>query len=137
MKPDIATRLAATVVEGVTTADADAIIQEFLAQVIRCPACDDTGSITVARAISFATKVRGAEVSDAYIEAGTVGPCPRCGGQDSGRVRHDPEFVVWHCFVGFAERDCKAVKADPKAFASEHAMCGHRVALPVPLPNNR
>src|SRR5579864_2045283 len=44
MKPDIATRLASTVVAGVSIDDADTIIREFLVQISRCPACDDTGT---------------------------------------------------------------------------------------------
>jgi len=132
MKSDIATRLASTVVAGVSVDDADAIIREFLVQISRCPACDDTGSLIVACEVSFPTKLHGEAVLGAYIEAGTPGPCPRCGGLDNGRARHDPEFVVWHCFSGLAERECQHVKHDPTLIASEHAPCGYRVVLPVP-----
>jgi hypothetical protein len=136
MKPEIATRLAAVVGRGATVADADAIVREFLTQIVRCPACDDTGSITVGQDVSIATRTAlGNAVVDPVIEAGTVGPCPNCGGKDArGRTRHDPECVGWHCFAGDAERDCRRVKDDPTRIDEAHAACGYRIILPLQLP---
>jgi len=136
MKPDLATRLAAVVGPGVSVADADAIVREFLAQIVRCPACDDTGSITVGHDVSITTRTAlGNSVIDPVIEAGTVGPCPNCGGKDSrGRVRHDPESVGWHCFTGRAAADCRALKDDPTRIDEAHSACGYRIILPLRLP---
>jgi hypothetical protein len=136
MTPDIATRLAAIVVDGVSVPHADAVIREFLAQIIRCPTCDDTGTITVRRDVSIATRDRlGQSVADPVIEAGTVGPCPHCGGLDSrGRPRHDPEFAAWHCFAGLAEAECRHIKEDPTRIDETHAVCGNRIILPLRLP---
>jgi hypothetical protein len=135
MKPDLAIRLAAVAGDGVTVPHADAIIREFLAQIVRCPACDDTGSITIGHDVSIATTDRlGQAVSEPMIEAGTVGPCPYCGGPDSkGRARHDPEFAAWHCFNGGTARDCRAVKDDPTRIDPSHAACGYRIILPIRL----
>ena len=136
MKSDFATRFAAIAGEGVTVPQADAIIREFLAQVIRCPTCDDTGSITVGRDVSIPTKDHyGNAVTDPLTEAGTVSPCPYCGGPDSkGRARHDPEFVAWHCFAGQAAQECRRLKEDPTGISEVHAVCGYRVILPFRLP---
>jgi hypothetical protein len=136
MKPDLATRLAAVVGNRVSVVDADAIVREFLAQIVRCLACDDTGSITVGHDVSIATwTALGNAVVDPVIAAGTVGPCPTCGGKDSrGRVRHDPERVGWHCFAGRAEPDCRAVKDDPTRIDEAHSGCGYRIILPLRLP---
>ena len=139
MKPDVAIRLAAVVGEGVTVPQADAIIREFLAQIVRCPACDDTGSMTVGHDVSIATTDRlGQAVSEPMIEAGTVGPCPYCGGPDSkGRARHDPEFAAWHCFAGATARDCREIKDNPTSIDEIHAACGYRIVLPIRLPPAR
>ena len=139
MKPDLAIRLAAVAGDGVTVAHADAIIREFLAQIVRCPAGDDTGTMTVGHDVSIATTDRlGQAVAEPMIEAGTVGPCPYCGGPDSkGRARHDPEFAGWHCFAGGTPRDCREIKDDPTSIDESHAACGYRIILPIQLPPGR
>jgi hypothetical protein len=136
MNPDIATRLAAIVGEGVSVAQTDAIIREFLTQIVRCPTCDDTGTIVIGHDVSIPTKDRlGQAVADPLIEAGTVAPCPYCGGLDNrGRPQHDPEFSAWHCFAGLAALDCRGRKEDPSGIDETHAACGYRIILPLRLP---
>ena len=136
MKPDLATRLAAVTGDNVPVPQAHAIIQEFLAQIIRCPACDDTGSITVGHNVSIPTVDHlGQAVTDPLIKAGTVAPCPNCGGTDrKGRTRHDPEFVAWHCFARATEHECRRIKDDPTCIDEHHAACGYRIVLPLRLP---
>ena len=136
MKPDLATRLAAVTADGVSISEAHSIIQEFLAQIIRCPACDDTGSIVVGHNVSIPTVDHlGQSVTDPLIKAGTVGRCPTCGGTDrKGRTRHDPEYVAWHCFARAAEQECRAAKDDPTRIDEQHAACGYRIVLPLRMP---
>jgi hypothetical protein len=127
VKRDTAERLAATIVPGVSVEDAQAIIQEFLTQLARCPVCDGTGMFTFASDVKIdARDPTGHPLVDARVDKGTTTSCPCCGGE-----KWDPEFVAWHCFRGDRNSDCQHDKNGDKGRREPHANCGYRVMLPL------
>jgi hypothetical protein len=133
MKRDLAERIAATTVEGVTFDQAREIIGAFLTEIARCPVCDGSGEITFARDVQISTTEPGRASGDGrrYIEKGTVGSCPLCGSTEpSESARGDPEFVAWHCEQGDSNRDCWNDREHPDRRDS-HVSCGLRVMLPL------
>jgi len=131
---DIAARLSATAVECASVPDAQRIIREFLAQVIVCSACNDTGEVVFGRDAELPVTERGRRepgIEHKFIEAGAIVACPHCGGRDAkGQVRHDPAYVAWHCEAREREYGC----SDSNSGRSpEHDLCGYRIVLPIGL----
>ena len=123
MNPDIATRLAAAAGNRGRAQGCRRGHQGIPRQLVRCPTCDDTGSMTATHKVGVAPS------------EGTAAPCPYCGGLDSrGRARNDPEWVAWHCYAGDAERYCRNLKDDPTSIDETHGACGYRIILPLRLP---
>ena len=129
MNVDMAQRLAATAVDGVTVDDAKAIIRSFIVELLRCPVCNDTGSFTYQYEASVhLVEQRGGSPRERRIPEGTIATCPRCGGIDSQNTpRGDPEFVLWHCLGPDHERRCSA---DMPGESERHVRCGYRVMIP-------
>lgn len=128
MERDIAERLASTAVEKLSPEQTGAIISEFLAYLVLCPACNDTGTVEFGYDANVALKNGGLESK--FVPAGSVIACPRCGGPDEkGNLRHDPKFVAWHCVSDVMYGPCCHPRDAPEA---KHAACGYRVMLPLP-----
>jgi hypothetical protein len=126
MKPEIAVRLAGSLVAEITTEQAQEIVNEYLAQLARCSACDGTGRFTYGHEITVPIDPRAGEPATMAALAGADGDCPRCGGHGS-----DPEWVAWRCLSGGDERQCK-YEAGRDTLAERHAHCGLRLILPLP-----
>lgn len=128
VKPETAQRLAATATEGLTTAQARAVILEYLAQLARCPVCDNTGRFTYDREVpvNLSDRPHGMPESS-YITPGATSPCPRC--LDG---HGDPEFVAWHCWHDRMERDCRHAQQGGSGVDGDHERCGYRIVLAIP-----
>lgn len=125
MKPEIAARLAGSLVAEIGTEQVQIIIDEYLLQLTRCPACDGTGTFVYQRDVSVPIDPRPGDSPKAIARVGATGDCPRCGG--SGR---DPDWVVWHCFAGSDERQCKYESAR-EPMSERHVDCGLRLTMRV------
>jgi hypothetical protein len=125
---EIAEKLAAAEVDGVTVSQAQSIIRAFLSEVARCPVCDGTGSFTFGNEVIVPMKdAQGQSIRSErrFIEAGTTSPCPRCS-DGTG----DPDFVAWHCERGdVAHERCERIRNGERR--DGHARCGYRVMLPL------
>jgi hypothetical protein len=138
MKREMAERLAATALDGregakhVTVEQVRIIVSEYLKQLVRCPACDDEGTISF-REIDLQVKEHGHTMTqNRYVEEGTIGPCPMCGGLDRDHSpRHDREWVRWLCVDGWNEVDCRQNRRNQD---QAHAGCGYRIMLPLDGP---
>ncbi len=107
-----------------TVEQAQAIIQEFLTQLARCPVCDGSGTVTFGQSAAVdMTDTRG-QPADRFIPAGTSGTCPYCDGKG------DPEFVVWSCVHENDGQDCRPYKNGGSGGHEDHADCGYRITLP-------
>ena len=134
MKREIAERIAATMVEGVTVGQAREIIGSFLTEIARCPVCDGSGEITFARDVQIATTEPGRSPGDGgrFIQQGTTGTCPLCGSIEPNETgRGDPEFVFWYCEKGDSNRNCWIDRDRDGEHRNGHAACGLRVMLPL------
>lgn len=121
MKQEIATKLAATEVEGLAVDKAAKVVGAFLGHLSSCAVCDGEPFLT-GRELSVQT---GYSTENVVIDAGTAMPCPKCGG-DGG----DPDFVMWVCRQGDSRRQCEADRAGEAARSARHADCGLHVCLP-------
>lgn len=125
-----AERLAAIAVDGVTLADAQKIIGEYLIQIVRCHVCGDTGRFTFARPATLKVAATNAAM---VVKTGDETDCPLCGPPVNGRGAGDPAFVRWYCEREKDAVTCRAAKGAGASGVQEHAGCGLRVMLPVPL----
>jgi len=141
MKREIAERLAASCVDGVSIADAVKVINAFVSEIAKCSVCDGQGTVKVARGAHFKLAGVGAGFDQppegSYIEAGNVISCPRCGSRHFAEeaLKHDPDWVGWRCYLGFSESACRAEReneASDKVWTQRpHAKCGYQVMLPL------
>lgn len=132
MKREIAERLAATAVEGVTVKDAQTIIETFLTELASCPVCDGSGRTTFVHGVDIAAAEQsGKQLGIVNVLPGTEGSCPRCGSYKAEDNGHgDPEFVAWHCAHDKTKSDCRKMQtADQNGERAKHAACGFRVVL--------
>lgn len=134
---ELAERIAASMVDGVTVDQAHLIIQTFLEQLARCPVCDGSGRFTFRRDLELDVRDRlSPRAADRYIPAGTSGTCPFCGTNDpqtSGKG--DSEWVGWHCYLGQREDYCRAdQQRDAADYREPHADCGWRIMIPYEPP---
>lgn len=127
MKQEIAARLAATAVDGITVDQARAIIRAFLVELARCPLCDGSGRYVFRRAV---TNGKRATHDSVLVPAGTSGSCPVCGSEDEEPVG-DPEYVGWHCLRGEADQHCRHYQSDATERRNGHSACGYRIMLPL------
>jgi len=125
MKRDMAERMAATAVDGVSV-PAGAVIREFLTQLARCPACDGSGTFTFPKDLEVEVKDRHGSHEGSYVPSGATSVCPLCMGE-----KHDPAFVAWHCVQGRDDRDCRHDWNNAEE-RNGHAACGWKVMLPLP-----
>jgi hypothetical protein len=123
MKPEIAARMAGSLVAEITTEQAQIIIDEYWVQLTRCPACDSTGTFSYRRDLSVPITPRPGDSPTANAQAGADGDCPRCGG--NGR---DPDWVLWYCSDGHEERHCKYERAR-EPIGERHVECGLRLMV--------
>jgi hypothetical protein len=135
MKRDIAERLAATAVDGVTVDQARTIIETFLTQIARCPVCDGSGRIVYGREMVIETRAGdfNAAVLDGgrRIPKGTAGSCPRCGSSEpEENGKGDPEWVAWHCAKGDGDEFCRSDRTGDDGRRVGHAECGFQVMFP-------
>ncbi|MGO9872681.1 MAG: hypothetical protein ACLPVY_02685 [Acidimicrobiia bacterium] len=137
MKREIAERLAASCVDGVSVADARKVINAFLSEIAKCSVCDDQGTLKVARGAHFELAGGGFDQppEGSYIEAGKLISCPRCGSRhpEEAALKHDPDWVGWRCYLGFSESDCRGEResdtSDKGWTKRPHAKCGYQVML--------
>lgn len=126
MKREMAERMAATEVEGVTVEAAQKVVATFLQMLGTCQVCGGTGLFVCPT---------GAQVTatfdvDARTRAETVylvaGPqqCPQCHGVH-GSNGGDPEYVRWECLV-VGPYTCSL----NNKLGQEHDRCGLRVMVP-------
>jgi len=131
MRRDIAERIAATTVEGVTVEDARTIIGAFLDQLALCAVCGGSGRFTFGRNVAIPMRAKpGGNLPDfeRVIEAGTEGPCPRCGSESlDEHAAGDPGYVAWHCTLKASDTACHQARRD----GGGHDDCGPRIVLPL------
>jgi hypothetical protein len=116
--------------EGLRTATATAVINEFLRQLARCPTCEGSGQVEFATSMEFRVGEhgRGNALQYQFIPAGTVGDCPRCGGAD-GFDGWDPAHVAWRCLCEMTKQQCVESRRSEGSRAADHARCGYRITI--------
>jgi hypothetical protein len=115
MERERAERLAALAVPWVTAEEAHQVIEEFLGQFVLCSACGGSGTVTYRRDTEIAPDK---EPSDGLVrdkvtlKAGTIRPCPTCGGSESteGIKSCDPDLFAWHCGWDRPIEECQEKK---------------------------
>lgn len=138
MDPEIAVRLASTVVPNVSVPDAQRVIVAFLGQLTVCTVCDGQGEITVKTkvfTVPVPARVQGTTLKTVTVDQGETVPCPQCAqrGHDDevSSVGKDPQYVVWYCATRSTDAECWHARREG-AFG-EHTDCGLRVMLPLDL----
>lgn len=135
MKTDTAIRFAASAENGVTVAQTQHIVAEYLKYVARCPVCENEGRFTFGRDVNMRmrdTYKPNEALSERTVVAGTEAPCPRCGGPDEdGTVRGDPNHVAWHCLQGDTDTNCRFDRNGDLRRREGHEGCGWRIILPL------
>ena len=129
VKREVAERLAATAVEGISVAQAQEIIKAYVNALKVCQVCEGSGKFMAGRRVAvFVTDRRGDNLEERFIEPGSPVRCPRCGDGEVGGT--DPDFVTWFCAMGFLVKRCEEARNDPSARAA-HPQCGWRIMLPL------
>jgi len=132
VKRDIAERIAATAVKGVSLDDVQLILSEYLTQLATCSMCGGEGRFTCGRKTELILlNEAGDRCEQRFIKQGTTGPCPQCGGPvtaDGGGT--DPDYVAWHCTEGSDDASCHSCQHGDRNAKRAHAKCGFRVMLP-------
>ena len=134
MDREQAENLAALDVEGMTPARVREVVSAFVRHLATCTVCGATGKVKFSRD-AFVDELAddqhrtAGRAAERMILAGTTIDCPGCSKDDlvSG---HDLAWVGWHCQAQRSDRDCRDARGRDDA---EHADCGARVLLEVPL----
>lgn len=138
VKREIAEKIAAAEVEGVTVAQVRAILQQYLSALTTCSVCGGTGSLDFPQKVQM-DNLRDRNGDALYVDhrviaAGTTCSCFRCGPGFDGQIGspgHDPEHVVWHCTEGATDYQCRHSQRGDQIAQTTHAKCGYRIMLPL------
>lgn len=132
VKRDVAERFAATAVKGVSLDDVRLILAEHLTQLATWSMCGGEGRFTCGRRTELALLNESGDRHERwFIEQGTLGPCPKCGGPVTANGGGaDPDYVAWHYTEGPADASCHNCQHGDANAKKAHAKCGYRVMLP-------